>query len=351
MPPNQTLLPRTPLPPRDTQSPKRPRAPTTTEEPMLPPHRRKKAPPIKPTKSFMFAGIHPLYSRHPIDNRPDMMEIRCTQPRCDFEPKIIPRTLSGTNNYAIHYHKKHPGIPCNENEAQLLKEKRAAELGKLVVGLFDKSLADQTHTQRFRTLLLQWIIKNNLSFSIVDQPETKELFAFLNPSLKLISRRTLMDDLKKKYEAGENVQRDRLLEHIEQGGRISLTTDAWSGNNKNDYVAVTVHFRNRAGDIETFLLDIIELLEPVHDGHYLCTKLLEVTDRLGITCAIMSITRDNASPNDTMLEMFEAVVEEQWEAKEGRDKLFFCCRFNRLEGDVRCCAHIYNIAVQSGRLY
>jgi hypothetical protein len=40
--------------------------------------------------------------------------------------------------------------------------------------------------------------------------------------------------------------------------------------------------------------------------------LLEVMNRLGITCAVMSVTRDNASPNDTMLEEFEAVVATQW---------------------------------------
>lgn len=30
------------------------------------------------------------------------------------------------------------------------------------------------------------------------------------------------------------------------------------------------------------------------------------------------------------------------------DQLRFAIKFNRKEGDVRCCAHIYNIAVQAG---
>jgi hypothetical protein len=49
----------------------------------------------------------------------------------------------------------------------------------------------------------------------------------------------------------------------------------------------------------------------VHDSKYLCKRLLEVMDRLGITWAVMSVTRDNACPNDTMLEEFEAVVATQ----------------------------------------
>ena len=70
-----------------------------------------------------------------------------------------------------------------------------------------------------------------------------------------------------------------------------------------------------------------------------------MTNRLGITCAILVITRDNASLNNTMLNKFEAVVQEQWEAIEELDQATFCYKFNRVNGDVRCCAHIYNIAV------
>ena len=98
------------------------------------------------------------------------------------------------------------------------------------------------------------------------------------------------------------------------------------------------------------ILDIIELTDPCYNGHYLYTKLLEVTDRLGITYAVILVTRDNVSPNDTMLEEFEAVVEERYTLLSGRKKHFFCCRFNRVKGDVRCCAHIYNIAVQAGKV-
>ena len=60
----------------------------------------------------------------------------------------------------------------------------------------------------------------------------------------------------------------------------------------------------------------------------------------------MSVTWDNASPNDTMLEEFEVVVATQWVQME-KDRLPFWCKFNRKDADVRCCAHIYNIAVQA----
>jgi hypothetical protein len=111
---------------------------------------------------------------------------------------------------------------------------------------------------------------------------------------------------------------------------------------------VTGHYILVNGTKVSTLLDIIELTNPVYSGKYLATKMLEVTDRLGITCVIISVTRDNVSPNDIMLDEFEAVVTRQYDQMSDRDQAYFCCKFNRKEGDVRCCAHIYNIAVQAG---
>ena len=49
-----------------------------------------------------------------------------------------------------------------------------------------------------------------------------------------------------------------------------------------------------------------------------------------------------------MLNEYEAVVAEQYAVMEDKEQALFCCKFNRVEGDVRCCAHIYNIAVYAG---
>jgi len=313
------------------------------------PHHRK-APKIKATLSYLFTGISPLYLREVIEGQYDMMRIRCSQPNCiTFQPKIINRTLSGTNNYKSHYQKHHPGIPLSLKEEMEIKATNRQK-GEPAKSFFNKPTASQTHNETFRQLLLEFIIKNNLSFSLVDQPETKALFHFLNPHTKQIGRRTLMEDLKMLYQAGEEKLHQELQKHVESGGRISLTTNGWAGNNKLDYIAVTGHFRTKEGEQKAVLLDIIELTKPIHDGQYLCEKLLEVTNRLGITCAILAITRDNASPNNTMLDEFEAIVQEQWEAMEELDQATFCYKFNRVNGDICYCAHIYNIAVQAGKL-
>lgn len=315
----------------------------------LPVLRPTPVPALKETQSFMFTGRSPLYTRHIVKEKPLMMEIRCGQPGCiAFTPKVIPRILSGTNNYKTHYKKCHPLIPLSTQDV-IDQQKQKGGANAVAQDFFSKPISDQSFTERYRILLLEFIIKNNLSFSIVDQPETKALFSFLSPNTKQISRRTLMEDLKQQYHGREQKIHKMLQQHIYEGGRIALTTDGWAGNNKLDYVAVTGHIISKGGKSEALLLNIIKLTNPIHSGIYLCEKLLEVTDRLGITCAIISITRDNASPNNVMVKQFESHVADQWDLMDEFDKLRFCIKFNRTDRDIRCCAHIYNIAVQSGK--
>ena len=107
------------------------------------------------------------------------------------------------------------------------------------------------------------------------------------------------------YDDAENYITKVLEEYIKGGGRIALTTDVWAGNNKLDYIAVTGHYNTITGVQELLLLDIIELENPIYSGKYLVEKLLEVTDCLNITRAIISITRDNVAPNNVMLDTIE----------------------------------------------
>jgi hypothetical protein len=52
----------------------------------------------------------------------------------------------------------------------------------------------------------------------------------------------------------------------------------------------------------SLLLNVMRLTNPVHSGAYLAEVLCEVTDWYDITKAIISIKRDNAGTNNTMLE-------------------------------------------------
>jgi hypothetical protein len=110
-----------------------------------------------------------------------MMTVCCSQPGYTLAPKMVNRSLAGTNNYKPHYEKCHPGIPITEKDA---KAQAAAKNAAKKHTFFEAQPSDQTYNQRHRTLLLEFITQNNLSFSLVDQEETKTLFIFFSPNTK-----------------------------------------------------------------------------------------------------------------------------------------------------------------------
>jgi hypothetical protein len=77
-----------------------------------------------------------------------------------------------------------------------------------------------------------------------------------------------------------------------------------------DYIIVTGYYIIKDFETHSLLLDILEIIEPVYLRAYLYKKLVEVINRLGITYTIILITRDNAKPNNLMLDDFKAVVQE-----------------------------------------
>ena len=139
---------------------------TTASEPSLPPRRRptRRAPPLKSTTSFMFTGVHLLYSREIIQEQYDIMTIRCTQPSCPFL-KVINRSLAGTNNYKTHYKNEHPNILYIREQKEAIADKEAGL--KERKPFFLSTAAEKSHNERYRTLFLEFVIKNNLSFDIV----------------------------------------------------------------------------------------------------------------------------------------------------------------------------------------
>jgi hypothetical protein len=70
-----------------------------------------------------------------------------------------------------------------------------------------------------------------------------------------------------------------------------------------------------------------------------------VTNDFNITEYIFTVTQDNAALNNSMLEEFEVIVEEQRNAKP--DNLQQPWLFTQVEGNVRCIGHVINLAVQA----
>ena len=137
-----------------------------SSSPTLPPHRRivqKPAPKLKKTNMFIFQGLHPLFTRHVYDDDYSKMIVRCTYPGCSDKDYIIPRINVSPGNFTRHYERKHPGIPTSRTEeAAIAKE---THQGK---GFFVLKTPAVAHADKYKSLLLDFIVKNNLSFRVVN---------------------------------------------------------------------------------------------------------------------------------------------------------------------------------------
>ena len=55
-------------------------------------------------------------------------------------------------------------------------------------------------------------------------------------------------------------------------------------------------------------INLLKLIEPIHSSDYLVEKLLEITNSMLITHGIFTIIRDNAKPNDVILEEYKLAM-------------------------------------------
>ena len=132
----------------------------------------------------------------------------------------------------------------------------------------------------------------------------------------------------------------------EHDGALNFATDAWTSPNHRAYVAVTVHFEKQ-GTLVSMLLDLVQV-DTSHSGVNLAAVFAKVLDDFGIsdkvldspitgelsilTCIqILSITCDNASNNDAMIDELGEIIP----------------TFPGEPNRTRCFAHIINLVAKS----
>ncbi|KAK7015603.1 ribonuclease H-like domain-containing protein, partial [Favolaschia claudopus] len=109
----------------------------------------------------------------------------------------------------------------------------------------------------------------------------------------------------------------------------SVDTDAWTSPNHRAFVAVGGHWEEDGKRINC-LLDFVEVPKS-HTGENLADVLHTVVDDFGIADRLISITCDNASPNDTMCQNLENRLD----------------GFNAEKNRTRCFDHVGNLVAKS----
>jgi hypothetical protein len=319
-----------------------PPLPTPILPPNVPPLRlQPPGPMLPPTTSILFTKQ--LYSRSILEGNPPLLKITCLQPSCRYSPTPQPLSQSSTGNLWKHYTQKHPTVAYTMKSDKNTPSSPSSSMSSFFEprNLQIQPARASKDVAKYREILLSFVVSNNLSLRLVESYSFRQLVQFLNPTTLSVSSRTLHRELQRQFVRHRGILQIELHSHIKNGGRISITTDAWSARNYTDYAAVTGHWINDKWQQRSALLDVVHLQEPIHSGEYLAQELAAVTDSMNITGAIFTCTRDNASSNTVMLAEYEKLASNYQTSTQQP------WTFTVKEGDVRCIAHIINIAVQA----
>ncbi|KAI3472907.1 hypothetical protein Pfo_030975 [Paulownia fortunei] len=171
--------------------------------------------------------------------------------------------------------------------------------------------------EAIRKSLVRMIIKDELPFKFVENEGFREFMSIACPQFVVPSRTTITRDCYKLYFDEKN----KLKTYFKTSGqRLSLTTDAWTSNQRLTYLCLTGHYI----DDDWKIRDEVGLLIEK------CLLDWELDK-------IFTITVDNASSNDTTIAYL---------------KRRFLTWGTAILGDkylhMRCVAHIINLVVKDG---
>ncbi|KAL4568366.1 hypothetical protein LXL04_023976 [Taraxacum kok-saghyz] len=187
--------------------------------------------------------------------------------------------------------------------------------------------------EKFRELVSQAIIKHNLPFMFVEYEGIRDIFQYLYENVITISRNTAKSDVTNLFKR-EKVRLKTLLESLL--GRVSLTSDLWTSINTDGFLCVTCHFIDTEWKLQKRILNF-QHMPPPHNGVYLTEKISYLLFDWGIEKKLFTITLDNASSNDTFVNLLKGQLSNEGALRSNGDYFH-----------IRCCAHVLNLVVQDG---
>lgn len=173
-------------------------------------------------------------------------------------------------------------------------------------------------TKAITEAIFDMIVLDFQPFSIVEDRGFKRLVKLLEPSYNLPSRFHLSNHvLPNMYD----LEKNKMLNAMEEAESVSLTTDTWTSNNTQSYMAITAHYINKEWVQKSILLGCAQLTER-HTAVNLKEEMLKVAKFWNIDKKVRTVTTDNAA------NIVAAVRETGWT-------------------HIPCMAHTLNLVVQA----
>ena len=185
-------------------------------------------------------------------------------------------------------------------------------------------LAREFDEKRFRRLLIQWIVHDNVSFRQVDGPAFREFVTYLSPR----AGEALPCDVSVKLwiMEGYRLHKEAVKRELSTAtSKIHVSFDLWTSGNLLSLNGIVAHFLNKDFKPRAILLATPEQTGS-HAGVDIAEEVIKVIKDFGIGDQLGYFMLDNASNNNTAI---KAIAE--------------AFRFDPIERRLRCSGHIINL--------
>ena len=157
--------------------------------------------------------------------------------------------------------------------------------------------------------ILNFITTARLPFRIVEHQEFKDLLEVAQlsesklriPSVRTIRR--LLDDTVREKQRG-------VLSKLPKGSCLSIALDCWTSPFSQAFMAITGYFLDKEWNYCEVLLGFEHLLGS-HTGAHLSETVIRILREHSIEDRVLSVTTDNASNNNTMMQGVQEMVKSQ----------------------------------------
>nr|GMD79718.1 zinc finger BED domain-containing protein RICESLEEPER 2-like [Ipomoea batatas] len=180
------------------------------------------------------------------------------------------------------------------------------------------------HTKQ-REAIAHWILMHEQPLNVVENYGFTFMFKVNLPQFEKVSRAMAKNDVITVYD----IEKKKLQLMLRTINNISLTTDIWKSKvQKVSYMCVTGHFVDSNWQLQKRVLSFMPL-PPPHTGVDIIDGVMKSTKDWGIEHKIFTISVDNASNNDVVVQIAKETFSRSHKIPLG-GKLFH----------VRCTAHI-----------
>lgn len=239
--------------------------------------------------------------------------------------KICVERTHGTSSLRKHLKR------CKERKKVL---RVSGQLSASIMSPDGVSIGQWTFDQALtRRELMRMIVLHELAFSLVEYDGFRRFVSSLNPSFKMVCRKTIRNDYLKAFKE-ETCNLQAMFRHSKS--KISLTSDMWTSNRTMGYICITAHFIDEDWKPQKRIVKFTAMETP-HTGIAMFNVMVNFVREWSIEDKLFAMTLGNASNNGAMIKLLKKNLLDK-KMSVGGGKLFH----------QRCAAHVINLVCQAG---